>query len=550
MRGPGAAPWRMFNFFQERLFMKSPVQALFWEMTWRNWVVFPALILFLMGGLLLAQALHLAAPDAWWMGYARGTAITLFFTSVLLAFAPFTLMESHGGARLSSMTLRWFALPVRTLYLVAVPLLIAWVMMGVVLAAWTPVLNGIFRGIDMLYMGAVYLAGVGLAQALAWFLPRKPSQFWGIMAMLLPVLFLASIVPQDNPMGSAYRSRLTLWFAAALPCCALLSLWAAHRNRSGDWSGEIPIFKLAAFLRKPASSSRLANSPASALFWSETVPALKSFLFTWMIFCLLIFGWACLTFLFTRPGHFNLRLISKGTLEALPILSVLWPLGWGMLMGCESGLGFQTRLSVFRSTRPVSTGTIVGTRIASLGLSWFCLWGILLVLYYFFLWEDRATSGRLDFQYVHRLFEMLGTKAVVTASAMVGALPWLMAGRIEGFSKVLLITLISWIWTFVLAGYAFQENPPAGLSYTLGAIVLAKFAAAGIGLGIALKRQVITWRFPMALIFGWSLLGLGFVAYFHWLQIADLQVGLASAALLPLVRLAWCPWALSANRHR
>lgn len=530
--------------------MKSPLQALFWEMTWRNWVVFPALLLFLAGGLLLGQALRQAVPDAWWIGYARGTTVTLFFTSVLLAFAPFTLMESHGGARLSSMTLRWFALPVRTLYLVAIPLLVAWLIMAAVLAAWAPVLNGVFRGIDVFYMGMVYLAGVGAAQALAWLLPRKPAQFWGLMSLLLPVLFLLSIVPQDNPAGDAYRGRLTLWFAAALPACLLFSLWAARRNRSGDWPGEIPVSRWVEYLRKPASPRRLGRSPGSALFWSETAPTVRMFLFTWAIYSLLVFGWACLTVLSGRPDHFSWRLIGKGTLEALPIFSVLWPLGWGMLMACESGFGFQTRLSVFRATRPVGTGALAGTRLAALALSWLFLWTILLVLYFLFLWEDRGTAGRMDVEYVHRLFGMLGLKALVTASAMVGALPFLMTGRIEGFSKVLLVTLLAWAWAFSLTAYAAQENPPPSHAWGLGAILLAKLAAAGTGLGIALKRRIVTWRFPAALLGGWGLLVLSFAAYFRWLQIPDTVTVLSVAAILPVARLAWCPGALSSNRHR
>ena len=76
------------------------VQALVWELVWKNRVVVPALGAFLAIGFGLSQAVLHADPMAWWANYARGIGFITFLASILLTFAPFTLMDNHGSWRM------------------------------------------------------------------------------------------------------------------------------------------------------------------------------------------------------------------------------------------------------------------------------------------------------------------------------------------------------------------------------------------------------------------------------------------------------------------
>ncbi|MHC1767876.1 MAG: hypothetical protein AB9869_26990 [Verrucomicrobiia bacterium] len=156
--------------------LPNVISALVWELAWKNRLIGPVLLLAFLVGAGLVFAVGRAEPDVWWSNYARGTGFITFTASILLAFAPFTLMESHGSWRMNSVITRWSVLPIRTCCLVAVPLAVAWVVLALVGWAWAPILERLFPGIDTVYMLSVYLTGAVAAQALAWAIPRKPSQ--------------------------------------------------------------------------------------------------------------------------------------------------------------------------------------------------------------------------------------------------------------------------------------------------------------------------------------------------------------------------------------
>src|SRR5262249_4431456 len=92
--------------------------ALLWELVWKNQIFMSVLLVFdaLCGGFVLA--VDNAPPYFWLSSYARGSGCILFLSSILLAFAPFTLMDNHGSWRMNSITSRWSVLPARTSFLV------------------------------------------------------------------------------------------------------------------------------------------------------------------------------------------------------------------------------------------------------------------------------------------------------------------------------------------------------------------------------------------------------------------------------------------------
>ena len=124
----------------------SPLRALAWEMLWKSRVLLPALLVLWGVGAWLEHAIASAPPDDPGMISFRQTGVLLWLTSLILGFAPFTLMESHGGWRFSSMTTRWFVLPVPATVLVLLPLALGWAAIAAVHSAWSPLVQRLLPG--------------------------------------------------------------------------------------------------------------------------------------------------------------------------------------------------------------------------------------------------------------------------------------------------------------------------------------------------------------------------------------------------------------------
>jgi hypothetical protein len=468
---------------------------------------------------------------------------------VLLAFAPFTLMDSHGSWRMSSVISRWSILPVRTPCLVLVPLALGWVFLGVLIAAWTPILSRMFPGIDMLYMLAVFLAGAVAAQALAWAIPRKPGQFWALAAVLFLALLLGAIVPQDSAGWPEARSLTLQTLAAVIAGLSLLAIWAARRNRCGDWSGEVPLAALCHRVRRPSNRTAVFRNPIAALFWSEIAPSCRTFILGWIGLALLLTGWACVTLWLHRPGvKIDWLLVGLGmVIDGLPNFGVLWLMAWALLLACEPGMGFQTRLSAYRSTRPLTVGMLAGTRMSSLLVTWLCVWVPLMLLQRVI--PLAGLPDRDAFILSQQAADIMASRMVFSASTIVAALPLLLWGRLEGFPTVLLASLVAWCWTLVLGAFVGQRPAPDWLTWALGALLVAKMAAAAWLLLRSLRQGYLTWRFPAILSGGWVALIGGISWLFSPWQSWGLTSLLALSLMIPLVRLAACPLAMASNRH-
>ena len=526
------------------------INALIWELAWKNRLVFPALLLALVLGAGLALALNYAPADVWWAKYVRGTAFVTFLGSVLLAFAPFTLMDSHGSWRMNSAITRWSVLPARTWSLVVVPLVVAWVVITLLVGAWTPILSRLFPGIDMVYVAAVFLTGAVAAQALAWAIPRKPSQYWVLAAMLFVTLILAVILPQESDGWVEVRSRTLGSLTGASVGLTLLALLAARRNRCSDWPGEAPLDRLCRLAWPSSNRTGVFRNRTAALFWSEVLPVCRAFLLTWFLLGLLVVGWGCLAIWLRRPGvQIPWPLIGMALLvEALPNFGVLCLMGWGLFLGCEPGMGCQTRLSGYRSTRPFTVGTLAGVRMSSVALIWLCVWVPLLVFQHLFLYGPLQYEEAAVFS--HRTAEFMLGRLAFSANVMIAALPILLWGRLEGFPTLFLVTIVAWAWSCILGGFAFQEGPPDWVAWALGSFLFAKLIAASWLLLRSCRLGYVTWRFPAVLASGWLVV----VGAILWLFSPWQTWGIASAlgpiVMIPLVRLAGCPIAVAANRHR
>ena len=523
--------------------MKAAFNTFYWEILWKNRLVFVALVmLFFLGATLAWASLH-AASDAWWLEPAGRATVVAFLVSLFLGVAPFTLMETQAGWRMNSMITRWFVLPVPTVGLVFVPLFAASVFIVLLVTAWVPILNRLAFGLDHVYLTVVVLAGLVAVQTLAWTVPRRPGQFWTGAALLLPVVLVLALGPQDLKGGEAFRLEMTMLLSPVILPLMGFAWYAACRNRCGDWPGGLPLELCWQFLRQGGATSgrrRDFRSASTALFWSDSRPALRLLVFCGLALALAWFLLASLVLLREDPKKaFGLSLLYFMAHDLTPIAGLLWMAVWGLYAGGEPSTGFRTRLSSFRATLPVTSGALAAQRILTLCVGWCLVWLPPLALT---LWWNPAgvSIAALDRRMEWALFMAVG------AQVLVGALPLYLWGRFEGLPNLLLAALGSWVWLVVLGINLFVGvEGDLGWRWTLVWVLLAlKFAGAAWALVRGWRVGYTTWRFPVGLVAGWVTV----TAFIVW-GLPQWHV-FSLALLVPLTRLAWCPLAVAANRHR
>ena len=527
--------------------MKHAFQALVWEQMWKNRIVFPLLALLVALGAALTHLVVGAEPDVWWLRIAQRTLLTAFFASVLLSFAPFTLMESHQGWRMNSMVTRWFVLPVRTSLLVLIPFVAACLVVGCFLGTWMTLFHRLVPELDFGSLLLALMLGVAVMQTLAWILPRKPSQFWPALALGFPALLVLTLVLLDGPA----RGPLHLFLRILVPCAILLlgavAYLAARLNRCGIWPGEIPLGGLVQWLLRNQPALPAVRTPAAALCWSDVIPVVRTFLVTWVGFVLLILGTQVLLFLLRSRGDGRgLAIILQIVVVFTPPLAVFWLAVGGLFLGGEPGTGFRTGLSSFRAVRPVSAGTLAAQRVWAAATVWLLVWIPWLVL----LGVHTHLNPRWAEVDIPEVQAAAGRLMAISASALIGALPLFLWGRLEGFPNMLLAAILAWAGTWGVASFS---NPPPSAELpwmALSTLLAVKLAAGFTALAVAWRARHITWCYAAGLTLGWlAVLGL-----LVWLLPTGKNGGVwglaTIALLLPFARLALAPLALAANRHR
>jgi hypothetical protein len=529
--------------------MRAALRAVYWEVIWKNRAVFPTVGVLLAVSAVLAWAASQAPPGTAWPTEASRLVLMMFLISVLISFAPFTLMESSGGWRMNSMITRWYALPLRTAHMVFLPVLTGCLFLALIVSLWMPVLSRVASGLDGFYFIAVLCAGQVAIVALAWTVPRRPLQFWVGVGLLFPVVLILAFAPQDQPGMEKVRRGLLLPIAAVSLFLLAFTWLAASRNRCGAWPGELRLDVLWEWLRggSGAAPRRAYRSRFEALLRAEALPNLRLLGSSWALMVALVFLFA--SWSFREQGFaFSWKLFPLVAIGVLPVFGMIWMAGWGLFAAGEPSAVFRSRLSSFRATLPVSSGFMAGQSIATLFLGWSLVWLPLVVLSYM---HNPDFLG-MDIERVAQVQPGLARFMALGAFMLVGALPLYLWGRIEGFPIFLLTAVCVWALSWGLLGTLSlaPEEEPGWHWILLAALLTAKGLGACVAFGLGLRRGHVTWRFPLVLLAGWFAV----VALVVWvLPLAKAggpyQAGCA-VLLIPLARLALCPLAVAANRHR
>jgi len=523
--------------------MSRAIRAITWEILWKNRWAFPLLFVLWAYGTLMAYV-HKAPPDAWWAEHPFGNAVLAFLASLPLVYSPFTLMEGHGSWRMNSMTTRWCLRPIPAGMLVAVPLLLAGSVVVGFMAAWRPIFKEIAPSFDHIYVVAVMLTGMAAMQALAWTTARRPSQFWLGVALLFPAFFVLQFI-RRMPRTVWFDLRPTMLGGLGLAGAALIALtvWLARASRCGAWPGQFQWpWQLRSFWAGGARA-RSFSSPVGALVWSDILPGLRVAALGWLLLACLLTG---VNLLLLCLGHRYVRASPDVALfaavEVLPRWGMIYLAAYGMFLACQFGTGFHTRLDTFKATRPLPTQTLATCRLVGLLLASVIVWVPLLLLWWCY---DTGMPA-----YTPRLTAMLAYVIAVSTSVAVGALPIHLLGRVEGLTLLLVSSFPCWGAVWLMDSVLRPEEISDRCWWLLGVLLFVKFAIACSALVVALRSRLVSRRFVVLLLLGWTALVSSLIWPMHTWETGGPWGALAIVLLVPLARVSACPLAMAWNRNR
>jgi hypothetical protein len=179
---------------------------------------------------------------------------------------------------------------------------------------------------------------------------------------------------------------------------------------------------------------------------------------------------------------------------------------------------------------------------------WCLVWLPLFLASYF----DSSEITGITTENVQSIQYALARTMVLGAFVLVGALPLFLWGRFEGFPNFLLAAVCSWglSWALAVQLKLDVSEEPGWRWWLLGGLLAVKISAALVAFVRGLTYNHITWKFPVLLLAGWWTAAALMVLVLPTWKSGGLWGSLYLVLLLPLARLAWCPLALAANRHR
>jgi hypothetical protein len=291
------------------------------------------------------------------------------------------------------------------------------------------------------------------------------------------------------------------------------------------------------------------ESPAAALFWSETWGPVKRLFLCWLALSLVMMAAVCCVVRVSEPDLTVAVVCTWISVKLLPTLSVFWLGLAGLLLGGGAGAGFRTPLPHYLATLPVSTGTLATQRLIAVLLLWVSVWIPLWLMLALGQYDRLVTRIPID-QAIRQTAVSMTVWMAISAHVAVGALPLVLRGRLAGFPSVFLGSMVCWTGPLLLY-LGIKEGGGASLSYAIALTWLAaKIGVAAWALGRSNRAGQITWRFVCGTVGVWLVLATVLLWGLPTWHEGGVWRVVPILLFLPLARPVLCPLALDTNRHR
>jgi hypothetical protein len=515
-------------------------------------------------------------PSSLWSKESAGasTAIPLVMIAMYL-MAVFVNTDADFACTSSGYPTYLFTLPVRTGDLAVWPLLFG---SGSLALIWIGVAELVFipRGIPTpLWWPAALLAStLACLQAIIW----SPIPLPYLRALLAIVLLPTSIFLGVAAFESGLKEILLVaGYLGLIPFAFAVAhngLKQARKGCNPEWSWAPERSKSASDAK--ARHARPFASAEQAQVWMEWKRNGATFPLFVGVSCALF----SLPLLFIHETD-SLRFVPPGAgpIEANVCLNFLaaclaLPLWFGMVLGAGARKmdtrGKDLSIHPFIAARPMTSASIVATKLKAAALSaaaaWLVLLG-LLILWLFLPAKEGDTSARLGYLFLRHLTLKQGA---ITALALAGlvALTWKLqtdglyidlSGSkwlVHGFPVLFGLGITALLMVFA-GTYSNPEILPKlvhWLPIAAMTVATAKLAARAWVLRSLISNRAIAPRTGIFLIAGWGLLA----ALLFTLMLNIIPPGLAQPKymavgvflILPFARLGAAPLMLEWNRHR
>ncbi|HEX5272829.1 MAG TPA: hypothetical protein VFW33_20165, partial [Gemmataceae bacterium] len=484
----------------------------------------------------------------------------LIYVAAVFAYGFDTQLEGPQ----SGFPARLFTLPVRTVELVAGPMLQGTALVVLLWLAWAYL---VLRpaGIEVSVWSTALQAAalVTVLQALLW-VPFGLA--WVRVVLAVVVLLLLALAPQLGSLVGMEATTLDALYAAIIPLAALAAFVGVSRARRGDSSDWGALLRRPRWLARRRGRATPFGSATAAQFWYECRRHLLPLPLVVVAFTVLFFT---VTLFAERPpdeakqrATLLLSLLFFPTLVAACFGTVLGKTG-------TSAAG-PYRLSSFTAVRPLPVTALVAAKLKVAALSAAVSCGIALAAAVTWC---VAAGGREAFvrSFADFFRETPVERAAATLLLVIVAPPlltwrafvenlwmgltgraWLV--RMTFIVSGLLLTALALLVTRLMEDRDLAHRLWGVLPWWAGAAALVKLLiAAGLGRVLlrrgliepgALARVVAVWVVAAVALFG---LARGSVLFD---DTPVLLLASGAVLVLPLARLAAAPLALAWNRHR
>lgn len=524
-----------------------------------------------------------------WVDVVRAMAVVSLGGVFLAVCGVMARTEANSVRGFSGMPTRLFTLPVSTRDLVRLPVGVGVLVLWLVYALWRwgafpalelPALTAVADCYSMLVIASVFMAFLGVV----WGFVGFPKLRVVLLIGLLVLVALGLSVPYVYAEG--FGRFGSLWCAGLALALVGLFAWvelAVERTRHGEWAGWSWWGRLAAQLSDRLVIGTEWRSPEAAQFWLEArrlaVPTLIGYgpaILVAMVF----------TFYGVRTARgmgtpeFNAVAMAdqvRSFYSASLFLVTFLGAAYGLVIAGDSGRG-GSQMGTFIGVRPLSAGRMVeaklralfgmlalvlgatwvvgtvvlcgGTWVLMSGDSWSLVWG-------------RVMEGILEPWGSQRggdqILVVIGY-AVLLLQLGVGVLPLVLSGRVPGLPWSILYLIaygvgVVQVISGLLSGDGYFRMHGYDPEFVLMGIILMKVGVAYWGFRTGWRQGIIGSGLIGTAAAIWVVLAWGFslaaMAVPGLMQTGDgFRATLVIMTLIPLVRVAWAPVALEANRRR